>query len=563
MLVPKLATTLRSYDRRHFVHDVIAGVIVGVVAIPLAIAFGIASGVTPDKGLWTAIIAGFLISVLGGSRVQIGGPTGAFVVIVFGIIQKYGIDGLTVATLMAGVLLIAMGLAQLGDLIKFVPHPVVTGFTSAIGVTILVQQLDSAFGLASQKYPAPPIERLVAYWHNASSMNPFAVALCAATLAILLAWPKVSVRVPAPFVALIATTLAAKLLDLPITTVGDRFGELSSGFPTFVVPHVGLSDLRELVLPACTIAGLGAIESLLSAVVADGMIGGRHRPNVELVAQGVANVVTPLFGGIPATGAIARTATNVKSGGRTPVAGITHALTVLAITLVFGKWAQLIPLATLAGILLLVSYRMIEWRVFRAELRASRSDAAVLVTVFTLTLLVDLTVGIGVGVVLASLLFVRRMASMTEIRPLTSMSDAEGDEDMLPGDAIPPGVEVYEIAGPFFFGAADQFKDTLAAISQKPKVLIVRMRTVPFIDSTGLHVLRDLIRRTQGDGTRVIIAEMQEQPLRALQRGGVVELVGTDYVVGSLDLALAIAARIVSHGRLTPTVTHVVHEGDR
>ena len=546
MLVPKLATTLRDYSRQQFVSDLTAGLIVGVVAIPLAIAFAIASGLTPQQGLYTTIIAGFLISVLGGSRVQIGGPTGAFVVIVFGIVQKYGVDGLTIATVMAGILLILLGVTKMGSAIKFIPHSVTIGFTSAIGLTILVQQLDAAFGLAKAAYPPHPIERVVAYAHNVGTANGYAIAVCAGTLAILLFWPRVSRVVPAPFVALVATTVVVRLLHLPVVTVGERFGHLPSGLPHPALPHVDLDTLRELVLPACTIAGLGAIESLLSAVVADGMIGGRHRPNMELVAQGVANVVTPIFGGMPATGAIARTATNVKAGGRTPVAGIVHALSVLLITLAFGSWAEIIPLATLAGILLLVAYRMLEWRVFRAELRGPRSDAVVLVTVFVLTLLVDLTVGIGVGVVLASLLFVRRMATMTEIRSLSTLEepDENGQDELLPREAIPPGVEVYDIAGPFFFGAAEQFKATLAAVSRKPKVLVVRMRSVPFIDSTGLNVLRDLVRRTQGDGTTVIVAEIQDQPREALQRGGLVELVGSENIVGSLELAIALSGQI-------------------
>jgi SulP family sulfate permease len=561
MLVPKLATTLKDYNRRQFVSDLTAGLIVGVVAIPLAIAFAIASGLTPQRGLYTTIVAGFLISVLGGSRVQIGGPTGAFVVIVYGIVQKYGVDGLTIATLMAGVILIALGVTRMGNAIKFIPHSVTIGFTSAIGLTILVQQLDAAFGLAKATYPPHPIERLVAYAHNAGTTNGYAVIVCAATLVILWLWPRVSRSVPAPFVALIATTAAARLLHLPVTTVGERFGHLQSGLPLPVLPHVDFATLRELVVPACTIAGLGAIESLLSAVVADGMISGRHRPNMELVAQGVANVVTPILGGMPATGAIARTATNVKAGGRTPVAGIVHALTVLLITLAFGAWAEIIPLATLAGILLVVAYRMMEWRVFRAELRGPRSDAVVLVTVFALTVIVDLTVGIGVGIVLASLLFVRRMAGMTEVRSLTAGELDESDEDMvedlLPRESIPHGVEVYDVAGPFFFGAAEQFKDTLAAVSRKPVVLVIRMRRVPFIDSTGLNVLRDLVRRTQGDGTTVIIAETQEQPRQALQRGGLVEMVGQEHLVGSLDLAIAMSGQIASNKpktRRTPVV---------
>ena len=545
MLVPKLVTTLKGYDRRQLLADVIAGAIVGVVAIPLAIAFAIASGVTPQAGLYTAIIAGFVISALGGSRVQIGGPTGAFVVIVYGIVQQYGVGGLTVATIMAGVLLIALGAAGLGTAIRFIPYAVTIGFTSAIGVTIFVQQLDAAFGLEADKYPPHVVERLIAYAHKAGTANPEAIAICAATLLIVIFWPRISHRIPAPFVALIVTTVAARLFHLSTVTIGDRFGHLSSRFPTPVIPHVGLEALRQLVLPALTIAGLGAIESLLSAVVADGMIGGRHRPNVELVAQGVANVVTPLFGGIPATGAIARTATNVKSGGRTPVAGVMHAATVLLITLAFGKWAEAIPLATLAGILLVVSYRMTEWRVFVAELRGPRSDAAVLLTVFFLTLFVDLTAGIGTGVVLASLLLVRRLAQTTEVRALAGTGEVDYEhEELLATEQIPEGVEVYDIGGPFFFGAAEQFKDTLAEVSGKPRALIIRMRHVPFIDSTGLNVLRDLVRRTRGDGTTVFIAEPREQPLEMMRRSGVLGLIGQDFVVGSLDLALALATEV-------------------
>lgn len=557
MLVPKLVTTLKDYNRHQFVSDVTAGIIVGVVAIPLAIAFAIASGVTPQAGLYTAIVAGLLISALGGSRVQIGGPTGAFVVIVYGIVQKYGIDGLTIATVMAGVILVVLGLTRMGNAIKFIPHAVTIGFTSAIGLTILVQQLDAALGLRKAAYPPHVFERLAAYAGQLDSTNVDAVVVCAATLAILLFWPRISRRIPAPFVALVATTAAVKLLHIPVTTVGERFGHLASGLPRPSLPHVSVDGLRELVLPACTIAGLGAIESLLSAVVADGMISGRHRPNMELIAQGAANIASPFFGGIPATGAIARTATNVKSGGRTPVAGMMHAVTVLSITLAFGKWAEIIPLATLAGILLVVSWHMMEWRVFRAELRGPRSDAAVLVTVFVLTLLVDLTVGIGVGVVLASLLFVRRMSNMTEVRAITSLAETDESisDELLAREEIPRGVEVYDVAGPFFFGAAEQFKDALAAVSRKPKVLIVRMRSVPFIDSTGLNVLRDLVRRTQGDGTTVIIAEVQDQPRQAIQRAGLMDVVGPDHIVGSLDFALAIGGQIAAeklNRRLTP-----------
>jgi sulfate permease, SulP family len=556
VLVPKLATTLRSYDRKQFAHDLLAGLIVGVVAIPLAIAFAIASGVTPDRGLWTSIIAGFLISALGGSKVQIGGPTGAFVVIVYGIVQKYGVDGLTVATFMAGGLLIVMGVAKLGNVIKFVPHPVIIGFTSAIAVTIAVTQLDAALGVRTGTMPAHPVEHIVALSKYLDTISPQALATCTLTIALLLLWPKLSTRVPAPFVALIATTLLVHLAGWPVATIGTKFGQITASVPRPVVPHVTLAMARDLFGPAITIATLGAIESLLSAIVADGMIGSRHRSNMELVAQGIANIASPMFGGIPATGAIARTATNVKSGGRTPVAGVTHALTVLLITVLLGRWAALIPLATLAGILLVVAYHMSEWRVFVAETKGPRSDAAVLLTTFFLTLFVDLTVAIGVGMVLASFLFMRRMAEVTGVRSLIDES-ADGDREMDDPDAIlartvPKGVEVYEVDGPFFFGAAETFKDTLAQVSKKPRVLILRMRHVPAIDSTGLHALRDLLKRAGRDGTKTLLCELQEQPLGALRRSGLLDEVGPDNVLGTIDLALAVAQQHMQARQKTP-----------
>ena len=544
MFLPKLVTTLRTYDRRQFAADATAGVIVGVVAIPLAIAFAIASGVTPAAGLWTAIVAGFIISALGGSRVQIGGPTGAFVVIVFGIVQQYGVEGLTLATMLAGLILIVLGATQLGGMIRYIPFPVVTGFTSAIGVTIAVQQLDAAFGLPAAKYPPHVVERIAAYVGVAGSVNVAAVALCAATLAILIFWPRVSTKIPAPFVALLATTLFARAAGLHVVTIGDRFGVLQSALPHPVLPDVTFAQLRGLIVPAFTIAGLGAIESLLSAVVADGMIGSRHRPNMELVAQGVANVVSPLFGGIPATGAIARTATNVKAGGRTPVAGIIHAVTLLVVTLFFGTWAALIPLATLAGILLMVAWRMMEIPVFIAELRSSRSDAAVLVTVFALTLLVDLTAGIGVGMVMASFLFMRRMAEVADVRSVTDLAEADdvGEEsDRMIATEVPKGIQIYEVNGPFFFGAAEKFRDALAEISQTPDVLIIRLRHVPAIDSTGVKVLRDLVERSRNHAIDVLFAELRPQPLALLKKSGLLDELGAENVVGSIDLAVALA----------------------
>jgi SulP family sulfate permease len=557
MLVPKLATTLKDYNRQQFVSDVTAGVIVGIVAIPLAIAFAIASGVTPQQGLYTAIVAGFIISALGGSRVQIGGPTGAFVVIVYGIVQKYGVDGLTVATLMAGVILVILGVARLGTAIKFIPHSVTIGFTAAIAILIAGQQIDTALGLKTGPLPAQIVERFAEYARHLDTISPYAVAITAATLAILIFWPKVSTKMPSPFVALIAMTVLTRVLHLPVVTIGDRFGVIHAGLPSPVLPHVSFTLVRELMGPAMTIAALGAIESLLSAVVSDGMIGSRHRSSMELVAQGVANMVTPLFGGIPATGAIARTATNVKAGGRTPIAGMTHAVVILLITLFFGKLAGLIPLAALAGILMLVAYRMSEWRVFVAELRGPRSDAAVLLTTFVLTLFIDLTVGIGVGMVLASFLFMRRMSEVTDVRHITDDLDEDGDElediDQISTRAVPPGIEVYEIDGPFFFGAAEKFKDVLAEIFRKPKVLIIRMRHVPAIDSTGLNVLRDLVRRTRKDRTLVLISELHHQPLLAMRRSGLLDEIGQDNVVGTIDLALAIGQQYLIGHPPTPT----------
>ena len=550
MFVPKLVTTLKTYTREQLAADTVAGVIVGVVALPLAIAFAIASGVTPDRGLFTAVIAGFLISALGGSRVQIGGPTGAFVVIVYGIVQRYGVDGLLAATLMAGFILLALGLAKLGGAIKFIPFPVVTGFTAAIGVLIAVQQIRDALGLRMIDPPAELIERLQAYVEHAETVNLHAVGVTLLTLLILTLWPRVSRRVPSPLVALLAGTAVAQLLDFPVETIGGRFGAIPSSLPSPVLPSISLAELRELVGPALAIATLGAIESLLSAVVADGMIGGRHRSNMELIAQGVANIVSPLFGGMPATGAIARTATNIKSGGRTPVAGIVHALTLLLITLFFGRWAELIPLSVLAAIVLVVAYHLTEWRVFVHELHAPKSDALVMVTTFLLTLLVDLTVGIGVGMVLAAFLFMKRMAEVTNITVVRREFEEGGET---PGDdqgaiyrrQIPPGVEVYEINGPFFFGAAEKFKQTLGEISRRPKVLVIRMRNVPAIDSTAMHALKDLVGRTRAEGTHVLLSDVHSQPLIALGRSGLLDEIGEENLFGDVDEALEAARRRV------------------
>jgi len=543
VLVPKFFTTIQDYNRDQFTRDLIAGVIVGIVALPLAIAFAIASGLSPERGLYTAIVAGFLISLLGGSRVQIGGPTGAFVVIVSGIVQQHGVDGLVIATLMAGFILVAFGLLRLGVAIKFIPYPVTIGFTSGIALIIFSSQIRDLLGLEMSSVPSAFLPKWDAYVHAFDTVNPWALVVAVATLAIITFWPRISTRIPGPFVALIVTTALAQLLHLPVETIGARFGTIHAGLPQPSVPHLSIPTLQALAGPAFTIALLAAVESLLSAVVADGMIGGRHRSNMELVAQGVANIASPLFGGMPATGAIARTATNVKNGGRTPVAGMTHAVTLLLITLFFGRWAALIPLATLAAILVVVAFHMSEWRTFISEFRAPKSDVAVLLTTFLLTVLVDLTVAIEVGIVLAAFLFMRRMAEVTNISVLTHefadpVDDFERDPNAVLRRAIPQGVQVYEITGPFFFGAAEMFKDRVGRIAGKPKVLIIRMRHVPAIDSTGLHALRELVHRSRKDGMLVILSDVHAQPVVALDRSGLYDELTEDNIHGNIDDAL-------------------------
>jgi SulP family sulfate permease len=546
VLVPKLLTTLRGYPRTQFLADLNAGVVVGIVALPLAIAFAIASGLAPERGLHTAIIAGFLISLLGGSRVQIGGPTGAFVVVVYGVVSQYGVDGLLVATLMAGVILVAFGLARLGTVIKFIPYPVVVGFTSGIAMIIMSGQVKDLLGLDMGAVPASVLAQWASYPAHLSTAAPAALLVAAIALGIIIWWPRVSRRLPSPFVALVATTALVALGDLPVETIGDRFGSLATGLPLPTLPQVPLEMLPALVGPAFVIAALAAIESLLSAVVADGMIGGRHRSNMELVAQGIANIASPLFGGMPATGAIARTATNIKSGGRTPVAGMIHAGVLLLITLFAGRWASMIPMATLAAILLVVAYHMSEWRAVRNLLRAPRSDVLVLVTTFLLTVLVDLTVAIEVGLVLAAVLFMKRMSEVTNISAVTGdLADPDAPSTDVSGAAftrtIPPGIEVYEINGPFFFGAAEAFRNALSQVGASPETLIIRMRHVPAIDATGLHALGTVVRQVHKDGTRVILAELHAQPLAAMTRSGLLTEIGEANLARSLDAALAMA----------------------
>jgi SulP family sulfate permease len=542
MLRPVLLTTLKGYDRRQATADVVAGVIVGVVALPLSIAFAIASGLPPEHGLYTAVIAGFLISALGGSHVQIGGPTGAFIVIVYGIVQQYGVQGLMVATMMAGVMLVIMGITRMGAAIKFIPYPVTTGFTSGIAIVIFSSQVRDLLGLSMADVPVEFLEKWRAYAEALPSANLAAVALAAIALVILITWPHVSRKIPAPLIAIVVPTLIASSLHLDVETIGTRFGEIRAGFPAPALPDVTLPMMRGLLAPAFTIALLAAVESLLSAVVADGMVGTRHKSNAELVAQGAANFVAPMFGGMPATGAIARTATNIRSGGRTPVAGMVHALTILVVTLFLGRLAALIPLSALAAVLVMVAYHMSEWRSVRAELGAPPGDLAVLMTTLLLTVLVDLTVAIIAGIVLAAFLFMRRMAAVSEVQMLEREMHDPADTA---ADASFAGtgkeIVLYSINGPFFFGAAEKFKEAFGTIDNPPKVVILRMRNVPVIDSTGIHAFRSLVRRFTADGTLVLTAELEAQPLAALNRAKVFDEVGEETLHGTIEEALAAA----------------------
>ncbi len=549
-LVPQLRTVLQEgLSLRVLGRDALAGVIVGIVALPLAIAFGIASGVSPEQGIATAIVAGFLIAALGGSRVQIGGPTGAFIVIVHGIVQQHGYPGLAVATLLAGGLLVLMGIARLGSIIKFIPYPVTVGFTAGIALIIGAAQLRDLLGLRMESEPAEFLAKWPAYAESLHTFNPAALAVGAGALLVIVLWPRVTRRVPGSLVAIIASAAAVRLLGLDVETIGSRFGTVSGALPAPSLPDMSWPLVQEMFQPAVTIALLAAIESLLSAVVADGMTGQRHRSNMELVAQGVANLASPLFGGIPATGAIARTATNVRNGGRTPIAGMVHALVLLFIVLAFGDWASQIPMAALAAILLVVAYNMSEWRHFVKLFRSPRSDVAILLTAFLLTVLVDLTVAIEVGVLLAALLFMRRMAEVTEVGYITTMMNQEeadaSDPMTLATRAVPKDVEVFEVNGPFFFGAADRFKDALSRIARPPKVLILRLRHVPSVDATALQAVEYVYEKARHEGTILLLSGVHAQPLIALERSGLLEHIGEDNVHADIDDALDRARQVL------------------
>lgn len=543
IFVPKLWTTLKEgYTKEKFFADLSAGVIVGIVALPLAIAFAIASGVKPEAGLYTAIIAGLIVSLLGGSRVQIAGPTGAFIVIIYGVVQKYGTDGLMIATFMAGVILVLMGVARLGTLLKFIPYPLIVGFTSGVAVIIFTSQIKDIFGLQIDELPADFISKWIVYFQNFSAINYNALLVGGLSLIILLLWPRISHKIPAPLVVIIVVTVIVQVFDIKVDTIQSRFGSVPNTLPAPQLPHITWEKITGVFSPAITIALLGAIESLLSAVVADGMIRSRHRSNMELVAQGVANIFSPLFGGIPATGAIARTATNVKNGAKTPVAGIIHAIVLLLIMLFFGKWAALIPIPTLSAILLIVSYNMSEWRSFKKLLRSPKSDIIILLVTFVLTVIVDLTVAIEVGVVLSALFFMRRMAEVSQVNAITKdiKDELEGKFESTENDIrMPEGVEIFEVFGSLFFGAVEQFTESLRTFEKKPKYLILETSHLLSIDASGLRALEDLESKLTRQKIKFIISGLHKQPLFAMIQSGLIDKIGEDYLFGSINEALS------------------------
>ena len=552
---PRLLHCLRKYNRKTFIADVMAGIIVGIVALPLAIAFGIASGVTPEKGIITAIVAGFVISALGGSKVQIGGPTGAFIIIIYGIIQQYGLEGLTIATIMAGVFLILFGLLHLGTIIKYIPYPIVVGFTSGIAVTIFTTQVKDLFGLSISNLPSDFIEKWQCYAANFSTADLWSSIVGIASVAVIMLMPKINKKIPGSLVAIIIMTVLALLLKqyagvTTIETIGDRFS-ISNSLPQAEMPHVTWETIKSLVSPALTIAILGAIESLLSAAVADGVIGDHHNSNTELVAQGVANLASPIFGGIPATGAIARTMTNINNGGRTPIAGIVHAVVLLLIFLFLMPLAKYIPMACLAGVLVVVSYGMSGWRSFLALMNNPKSDVTVLLITFFLTIIFDLTVAIEVGLIIACLLFMRRMSETTDVKVISDEINPDEEYSSLElGNlehlTIPKGVEVYEINGPYFFGAGNRFEEIMATFGDRPKVRVIRMRKVPFVDSTGIHNLTNLCLMSKKEGIQIVLSGVTQKVDAQLTKAGFQDIVGTENICSHIDLALARAREIMA-----------------
>ena len=552
---PRLFSALKNYSKETFMADLMAGIIVGIVALPLAIAFGIASGVSPEKGIITAIIAGFIISLLGGSKVQIGGPTGAFIVIIYGIIQQYGEAGLIVATLMAGILLILLGVFKLGAIIKFIPYPIIVGFTSGIAVTIFTTQIADIFGLnfGGEKVPGDFIGKWMIYFRHFDTINWWNTIVSIASIIIIAFTPRFSKKIPGSLIAIIVVTAVVYLLKTyagidTIDTIGDRF-TIKSELPDATMPALNWEAIKDLFPVAITIAVLGAIESLLSATVADGVTGDKHDSNTELIAQGTANLITPLFGGIPATGAIARTMTNINNGGKTPVAGIIHAVVLLLILLFLMPLAQYIPMACLAGVLVIVSYNMSEWRTFKALLKNPKSDVTVLLITFFLTIIFDLTIAIEVGLVIACILFMRRVMETTEISVIKDEIDPNDELDIAVREEhliIPTGVEVYEINGPYFFGIATKFEETMAQLGDRPKVRVIRMRKVPFIDSTGIHNLTSLCKMSQKEKITIVLSGVNEKVHNTLEKSGFYELLGKQNICPNINVALDRAKEIMN-----------------
>ncbi len=541
---PKFFSVMKNYTREQFIKDIIAGLIVAIIALPLSIALAIASGVNPEQGLYTAIIAGFFISFLGGSRVQIGGPTAAFVVIIYGIIAEHGIPGLIIATLLAGVMLILMGLFHFGDLIKFIPKTITIGFTLGIAIGIVVGQIKDFLGLNMGAVPAEFLTKLVAYSHNLGSINYITLAIGILALLIQIFWPKVSKKIPGSLVAIIVTTLLVAIFKLPVKTIGDLY-TIKAGLPSFSMPVLSLSLVREMILPAFTIAMLAAIESLLSAVVSDGMIGSKHKSNAELVGQGVGNILSALFGGIPATGAIARTAANVKNGGRTPVAGMVHALTLLLILLFLMPYASYIPISCLAAILIIVGYNMSGWRTFvRIIKTAPKSDIAVLIITFLLTLFFDLVIAIEFGMVLAAFLFLKRMSDIAEVRQWTYIGSSEDEKlsEDIDLKYVPKNTIVYEVFGALFFGAANVF--TSFKHEEGKNVLILRMRNVPVMDISGLEALEEILETCKKRDLTLILSHVNEQPYHAMEKAGFVEKIGAENICENIDASLERAEKL-------------------
>lgn len=552
---PKLFQTLKSYTKERFVSDLMAGIIVGIVALPLAIAFGIASGVSPEKGLVTAVIGGFIVSFLGGSSVQIGGPTGAFIVIVYGIIQRYGIEGLAVATVLAGIFLMLMGALKLGTVIKFIPYPIIVGFTSGIALTIFTTQIKDLFGMNMESIPADFLSKWIVYVQHITTVSPWALLIGIISIAIIVFMPRISKKIPGSLVAIIIMTIVVYLMRTyggitGIETIGDRF-IINASLPQPETISINLETINLLLPSAFTIAMLGAIESLLSATVADGVTGDKHNSNTELIAQGAANIVVPLFGGIPVTGAIARTMTNINNGGRTPIAGMIHAVVLLLILLFLGPLTKHIPMACLAGVLVIVAYNMSEWRTFRSLLKNPKSDVAVLLTTFILTVIFDLTIAIEIGLLLAMFLFMRRMMETTKVSVMKHKLDLSGEGEITYDDGvleIPKGVEVYEIDGPFFFGIANKFDECMKQLGDAPKVRIIRMRKVPFIDSTGLHNLESLCRLSMKEGIQIILSGVNDKVRGLLVKSNMDKRIGIENICSNINEALARAGELVDAG---------------